>query len=376
VPSGKEDWRGQILQVFVPQVTPLTLVADPDGLLLEEKLTEGIRARGFEILDYDDPVAFRFAYESKFRSHLGEDDRADLVVRLADGASELDSLPYDLLEIGRQLSFDLADIFPTLSYPVVTDLDRGDIDVLYQAQQQYKPGPLGDNATKEFVLRHVFGIAPELIKQPSDLLRVLLRRHHRGRKVPESLDRRFIEILLQHGIFGEWPLERIVADRESFLLFLQERWPVFLDRVVADSGEQMAEARTDYHLQLAGPRNIPFDHDDVRIYIDNLFVDGLLHPVEHPNSFELARGWTRVGLHHDPLADRRDRFSRLLDALSESVPGEDARHEDWMQFAQRWAELKALSLKLGNSTPKEAQQRFEETRGSVDDAFSEWLQRR
>jgi hypothetical protein len=127
-------------------------------------------------------------------------------------------------------------------------LDRGDLDTLYQAQQQYKPGHLGDNATKEFVLRHVFEIAPELIKQPSDLLRVLLRRHHRGRKVPESLDRRFVEILRQRGVFAEWPLERIVPDREAFLLFLQERWPAFLDRMAADSAEKAGEAHLDYHF--------------------------------------------------------------------------------------------------------------------------------
>lgn len=380
VTSGQDDWRGQILQAFVPQVAPLTLVADPDGLLLEEKLTEGIRDRGFEIVDYEEPVAFRFAYESKFRSYLGEEARADLVVRVSGESAELDSLPYDLLEVGRRLSFGLTDVFPTLSYPVVADLDRGDLDTLYQAQQQYKPGKLGDNATKEFVLRHVFEIAPELIKQPSDLLRVLLRRHHRGRKAPESLDRRFIEIMRQRGVFAEWPLERIVPDREAFLLFLQERWPAFLDRMAADSAEKAGEAHLDYHFQLGGPRDIPFDHDDVRIYVGDLFVDGLLQPVERPYAHLLVRDWIRVGLHHDPLADRRDRFSRLLETLSGSIPLADARHEEWMQFARRWAELTALSLnlalKLGAGAPKQAQQRFQEVRGSVDGVFSEWLLRR
>jgi hypothetical protein len=52
----------------------------------------------------------------------------------------------------------------------VAALDRGDLEsLLYQAQLQHNPERLGDNATKEFVLRHVFEIAPELIKQASDL---------------------------------------------------------------------------------------------------------------------------------------------------------------------------------------------------------------
>ena len=45
-----DDWRDRILKEFTPRIAPLTLVADPDGLLLEESLLEAIRERGFEIL--------------------------------------------------------------------------------------------------------------------------------------------------------------------------------------------------------------------------------------------------------------------------------------------------------------------------------------
>jgi hypothetical protein len=61
---------------------------------------------------------------------------------------------------GRKLSFNLGDLFPNLSYPVVAALDRADLDALFDAQLRHAPGQLGDNATKEFVLRHVFEIAP------------------------------------------------------------------------------------------------------------------------------------------------------------------------------------------------------------------------
>ena len=58
------SWRDQILSEFTPQVARLTLVADPDGLLLEEGVVEGIRERGFELIPFEDPVAFRYVYES------------------------------------------------------------------------------------------------------------------------------------------------------------------------------------------------------------------------------------------------------------------------------------------------------------------------
>lgn len=62
------SWRDQILKEFTPKVARLTLVADPDGLLLEEGILEGIRERGFELIPFEDHIAFRYAYESKFRS--------------------------------------------------------------------------------------------------------------------------------------------------------------------------------------------------------------------------------------------------------------------------------------------------------------------
>jgi hypothetical protein len=63
-----DSWRYQILQDFAPQVAPLTLVADPDSLLTEEDLLQAIQARGFELIPFEDPVAFRFTYESKYRT--------------------------------------------------------------------------------------------------------------------------------------------------------------------------------------------------------------------------------------------------------------------------------------------------------------------
>jgi hypothetical protein len=152
---------------------------------------------------------------------------------LRSGVADLCALPHDLLGAGRRLSFSLGEVFPNLSYPVVAALDRGDLDAVYDAQKRHAPGPLSDNATKEFVLRHVFGIAPELIRQPSDLLRALLRRHYRSQRIPQVLDARFIHILRQTNSFDDWPLEVLAADREAFFAFLQERWPIFLDRLTS-----------------------------------------------------------------------------------------------------------------------------------------------
>src|SRR5690606_4351315 len=92
----------------------------------------------------------------------------------------------------------------------------------------HQPGRLGENATKDFILRHVCEVAPELIRTSADLLRVLLRRHYRERQYPLSVDNRFISLVRSGGMFADWPLEAIVPQRNAFLAFLQERWDQFI----------------------------------------------------------------------------------------------------------------------------------------------------
>ena len=75
-------WRDLILKEFTPQIARLTLVADPDGLLAEEGVLQGIRERGFDLIPFEDPVAFRFAYESRYRALWDRGDHTDLMVVL------------------------------------------------------------------------------------------------------------------------------------------------------------------------------------------------------------------------------------------------------------------------------------------------------
>lgn len=367
------SWRDQILSEFTPQVARLTLVADPDGLLLEEGVLEGIWDRGFELIPFEDHVAFRYAYESKFRSRWDRGEETDLVVVLRSPSSDLDALPYDLLQAGRKLSFNLGDLFPNLSYPVVAALDRADLDALFDAQLRHAPGQLGDNATKEFVLRHVFEIAPELIKQPSDLLRVLLRRHYRRQRIPSILDERLIQVLRQNGLFEDWPLEAIIPDAQAFFAFLQERWPVFLDSLAKPKDDAVHEDTAGYGFEFPGPTLLPFDHHDVRIYIDNLFLEGQLQPVSHEQAEILAQTWVAYGIKVSPVENRRRRMEGLLDSIDKTIPTVEARHGEWLHFAYRWAELVALELEPDTTLPKGYRERQDALRSRIDSALTGWV---
>ncbi len=295
------SWRDAILKDFVPNVSKLTLVADPDSLLTEEVLAQELRGRGFDLIAFKDPVEFRYAYESQYRLIWDRGQQSDLVVILYLQDAELESLPFDLLQAGRKLSFNLGELFPNLSYPVVEGLDRGLLDALFDAQRKSPPDRLGDNATQDFILRHVFGIAPELIANEVELLRALLRLHYGRIQIPPILTARLVEILLGRSGFQTWPLQEIVPDDEAFFAFIQERWEVFLGRL--GKTDQVGEDSPGLQLKYPGPDFLPFEHQDIKVYIDNLFVEGRLAPVQ-AGGIEVEPGsWIRSGIASVSLDD-------------------------------------------------------------------------
>jgi hypothetical protein len=361
------DWRDLILREFAPGAARLTLVADPDQLMTEEGILQGIQERGFDVVRFENPMAFRYVYESRYRAHWDQGETAWLVVVLQAGSGSLSELPYDLLQTGRQLTFSLGDIFPDLSYQVVAGLDRDDLSPLYEAYVQEQPGVLGTNATVDFVLRRVFLILPETVTAPEDLLRVLLRKHYRRQRIPEPIEQRLVQLLSHDGRFADWSLATLMADREAFLRFLQERWPAYLDQLTA--GEP-SKAREVYHFTLPGPAMVPFDDADVRVYIDNLFREGWLKPVAHDGTPPPQASWVDIGMQIDPTEGIRRQRDALAKSIAQAIPQPEARHREWLSFAWSWAQLIALNAQL----PEESG--TVELQAQVDNAFARWLEKR
>jgi len=363
------SWRDAILKEFVPNVSRLTLVADPDGLLTEEKLVIALRERGFDLVEFSDPVEFRYVYESKYRAIWDRGESTDLVVILRLQDRELEALPYDLLQAGRRLAFSLGSLFPNFSYPVIEKLDRSLLDAISEAQRKTSPDRMGDNATKDFVLRHAFGIAAELVTNDVDLLRALLRLHYAKTEMAPILAERLIQVLSGHAVFRNWPLTSIVPDGTAFFAFLQERWPVFLDRL-SGKGEIREDAEA-YGLEYSGPAALPFDHQDIRVYIDNLFIEGRLVPISKPTLTVDARSWIRSGIADTKGQDQALRVARLFEMVEKQLPTAESRHLDWASFAFKWAELSAL---VHTGQHAEHASRLRSLRDGISTAFASWLQ--
>jgi hypothetical protein len=341
------DWREPILAQFSPAIAAvarLTVVADPDELLAEPGIIEGIRARGFEILPFADHVAFRYAHERRFREPWDAGQTTTLVVVLRTASADVAGLPFDLLDQARRdsriLTFNLADLFPRLAPRPVAELERGHFDRLFAAHAALT-ARLGENATADFVLRHVFEFDPALITHPAELLRVLLRLHYRQQILPPLTVARLLRRLQQEERWNDWPLETLFSHRANFLEFLQERWPRFVRQHAPSAMDVAAESPAPAPFQHPGPPDLPFDHADIRVYLDNLFAEGQLRPTTVVPKSVVRDCWLAVGVAGETAGDRIERLRQGLARLAAEFPAPDADYGQWLRAAQRWAEIVA-----------------------------------
>src|SRR5262245_22303483 len=111
-------WREQILRHFTPdlsRVCPVTVVQDSDGLFAESGIVEALKAAGFTVWTFDDPMALRLVYEQRFRAAPSDSEPQAFVITVPNDAAVV---PFDLLqparESGRVIDCGIGQIFPML----------------------------------------------------------------------------------------------------------------------------------------------------------------------------------------------------------------------------------------------------------------------
>jgi hypothetical protein len=129
-------------------------------------------------------------------------------------------------------------------------------------------------------------------------------------------------------------------------------------------------------MTIPGPDDIPFDSPDVRVYIDTLFLEGLLQPVES----ELVPGtdsdWCLVGIRRDPEKDHLNRLSRLLELVEKELPSVNDRHDAWLAYAQTWAQLGMVAHQLGRPLEAGIASRLRSVQTRLDEVLLAWMKNR
>ncbi len=347
------DWREKILGNLLRDGTPLIIALDPDALALEEEIQQGIRKQGYDIVSYVDPLSFRIVYESEYRERLERwtDNTVKLVVRFPHTRRE--AVPYDLLRDGSCVTITIHDIFPLFSYPVVRSLDPVYYDALYESAKHYRGGRMGDTKTREYILKTVFRVAPDEVRDLTDLVSLLCRIHYDRKVIPTELVDHCLEGWTKFGIRKEEI--RPLFNRDRFMKYLQNQWVRYLNATIRGDAPE-----------------IPFGHQDIRLYVETFFLEGSLKPIGVDDPAPLPE-WATCGIIRDPLADARRHLRNLLSRISESIPGENARYADWKHIARLWAEATVIRGDLYISLPWGESEEFGRVHLSLESAFTRWL---
>jgi len=379
-------WSERILGEFPPDLARFWIAADPDDVLLDERILSELRSRGFEVLPFEDAIAFRADYEARWRQawDQGEPGPAPglaraLVLHLR--SSEPGDLPWDYLRQARLVRLSLANLFPLLSYGVVHRLGVEYREALFEAHAKHASQSLGEAATKEFVLTHIFQLGPHLISGNVDLWRELLRLHYRNTPLPRLLADHVQDILDSKPAFQGLPVSELFASLATFLRVVQAAWERFL-KGKGIEGSRVAEPPSPEYVGDSGrgiypvPRKIeiPFEHPDIRALIDSMFLDGTLHPLLVQKVPADVPDWLTVGIVRDPAARRnlvRDGLKRLLDTL----PSIEASYRDWLSFAKSFGEILSRFHALDQAHAQGLDGLLQEVQQRSDALLASWIRK-
>jgi len=347
----------RVLQHFPAHTHALTVVSDPDGLLAEEGLLAELTRRGFALVSETDPLRLRWRVEG---ARPWSAERPLIVVTPA----RLQELPYDLWQQGQRVCLELHAFLPHLAYPVLQSLSPWQRQQLGQAPQPERP--LGPESSKEYILRHVFGVQWEALQSPAGLLAWLEQYHQRQDPLPGLLARHVLEHLTQNAVFAGWPLAGLLESREAFAGFVREQW---LTYVQAQSGEVLGEGAAAYVLS--------FEADTaLQDAVPGLLRSGTLEPLAIEQPACLPR-WARPAV-VGPAEDHWQReWTQALEYLREQVHAlsDEARWETWQALARTWARVQGLRYDLDAKLEQAQEQACAPLEAELDARFLTWLRR-
>lgn len=363
------SWADRILKEFPSDLARLWVVADPDDVLLDEQVLSGLRERGFDVLPFEDSIAFRAEYEERYRTawDRGEPGSSRALILHLPGTNVSD-LPWDYLRQARKLSLSLAELFPKLSYAVVRQLGSEMLPALFAAQARHAHQSLGEAATKEFVLTHIFRVSPHLITRPEDFWRELLRLHYSEAALPDVLAQHVEEVVGEHEPFKGMPIAELFANKNTALRVVQEAWFNYLSSFGLTGTRTGEPAPPDYVAKI----DLPFDHHDIRVIVDSMFLDGALHPQVVQGVPATLPEWAKAGVVQDPAAMRNLVLDGITN-LKEEVPTLESSHRDWIHFSRRLGEVISRFHGLDAARAESVKDAISDLRSMSDDRLRDWV---
>ncbi|MHB1415910.1 MAG: BREX-3 system phosphatase PglZ [Chloroflexota bacterium] len=350
-----KDMLERILSRFPRQVHALTLAEDPDGVLAEEKILKELGVRGIRVIAEQDPMRLRCRVE---QARPWTPERPLVVVT----PEPLNRLPYDLWQQGQHVVLALHESYPNLAYPVIRTLTPAQRWRLTTAPQPDRR--LSRQDTVEHVLRHVFGVNFDSLREPAGLVAWLNTYHQQAEPMPAPLAESLLARLRAFPVYAGWPLTDLLASRDAFAAFVQDQWVAYVQK---RAGQLIADGHVPYVLRFA-------DDQQLQDTLPGLLRTGALAPLEVGEPSRLP-AWAQSGV----IASAEDRRPRRIAELMADLHGRltamaAPRWEDWQWVGRAWSELSVLCQMPDAQLAPEQESEWRDLAGTLDRLFLSWLQ--
>ncbi|MBR8657711.1 BREX-3 system phosphatase PglZ, partial [Achromobacter sp. Marseille-Q0513] len=160
--------------------------------------------------------------------------------------------------------------------------------------------------------------------------------------------------------------------KSALLRVVQDAWYRYLATLGLDGTRTGEPPSPDYIAKI----EIPFDHSDVQVLIDSMFLDGSLHPLAVHSVPVAMPSWIKAGVIQDPAA-LQALVLRGIDSLVEATPAIASSHKDWSEFPKRYGEILARSHGLpgteGSDPLPVIRERIKALQALSDERLQAWV---
>lgn len=328
---------------------PYILLYDPDDITSSEDILSSIDALGFQLVNYDDSVTFRYFFERNFR-----DKPLDCKAKLMLKVTGYHYIPYDIESSFYNVTLSLKELFPGLSYSILKELDSELYNRLYQVWNGWGKN-LGERETLDFILKNLFSIYPETIKEFTDLIKILIDFYYENDSLPKMVCDYFTDLLKSKKLLQEYPMEKLLGGADSFFRYLQQHWELFVGS---------------FTKTLPKKSSVDFSHKDINIYLGSLFDEGYLTPVQCIEINNIP-SWVRRGISADEQGQLKTSYNNLMNRLYDTI-NDVTSYKDWWRVAKDWANI-LITHNDERIRGRLDEKAFMSTSKVLNDEFRAWL---
>jgi hypothetical protein len=344
-------WREKLIKQIPYNHHDIILVFDREDLLSDEELLLQLQQNDVNVATVIDSAELRIHYEEQLNSlsvkwiykYVGEGPF---------------TFPFDLIENHEMVEITIHLVFPTLSFPILRQLDSDVLDALYKVSDHLY-GSLSNSETCDFLLKRVYKLPYETIETEEEWMIFLIQMYDHRLSIPKVLKDYIIEYLASKSVsfYEFFPLVHI---KSNFMEYLQKQWNEYVKNNMNQDISIQENSLSVYHQEHF------LSSEMIRGMIQHYFIEGKLIPAEVNQEHNIPV-WAQHGVKRKSYQPLKD-ILHLVEKIDIFMKYEKILYKDWIEIISLYAQMKNIQLEygVGEQTVKEKDQ-------LINQFFKEWM---